>query len=132
MTIFIFGNQDLPQDNLAFLISKKLENLPGVNFKSVDPNGDLPISGNGQINIIDTIMGIDKVTLLTEKDLNQLVLSPRTTAHDYDLGFQLKYLTKIGRLKKVNVIGLPMNGKINYDLIHSILRKLVAQDIQGS
>jgi hypothetical protein len=77
-------------------------------------------------------MGIDEVTLLTEKDIDKLIISPRTTTHDYDLGFQLKYLTKIGRLKNIFIIGLPQNGHIDYDLIHSILRKLVAHDMQGS
>jgi hypothetical protein len=132
MIIYVFGNQDHPKDNLAFKISEKLSDIENVSFKSVSPNDDLPIPENKNLYILDTVMGIDEVTLLTEKDIDKLLLSPRTTTHDYDLGFQLKYLSKIGRLKKIFIIGLPINGKVDYDLTHSILRKLVAQDIQGS
>jgi hypothetical protein len=52
--------------------------------------------------------------------------------HDFDLGFQLKYLQKIGKLGEVTIIGLPINKTPDYLRIQSILRKLVAQDIQGS
>ena len=132
MKMYVFGNPDHPSDSLALKVSKKLNKFPGILFEFINPNADIPISSDKQINILDSVMGIEKVTLFSEKDIDKLILSPRTTAHDYDLGFQLKYLTKIGRLKKVNIIGLPMMGKVDYDLIHLILRKLVAQDIQGS
>ena len=62
----------------------------------------------------------------------RIVLPPRNSVHDFDLGFQLKYLKKLGKLGKVTIIGLPQTGEIDYDSIHSILRKLVAQDMQGS
>jgi hypothetical protein len=132
MKIFVFGNQDHPQDNLVFKVSKNLSDFPAVSFEFINPNADLPIPPDNILFLLDTVMGINQVTLLTEKDLDKLLLSPRTTTHDYDLGFQLKYLTKIGRLSKIFIIGLPFEGTVDYDLIHSILRKLVAQDIQGS
>ena len=132
MEIYVFGNPDHPQDNLALIVSEKLNDIPGVSFRPIDPNAELPLPRNKVIFIMDTVLGINQVELITEKDLDKILLSPRTTAHDYDLGFQLKYLTKIGRLNKINIIGLPLSGKVDYDLIHLILRKLVAQDIQGS
>jgi hypothetical protein len=55
-----------------------------------------------------------------------------SSVHDFDLGFQLLYLKKLGKLKNFLIIGIPMKGEINYLRIQSILRKLVAQDIQGS
>lgn len=132
MNIIVFGNPNHPQDSLALKVSKKLVNFKSVSFQTIDPNGDLPLSPGKGLVILDAVMGIDKVTLFTEKDIGKLVLPPRTSIHDYDLGFQLKYLKKIGRLKNIRIIGLPMNGNVDYDLIHSILRKLVAQDMQGS
>ena len=57
---------------------------------------------------------------------------PRTTVHDFDLAFQLKYLKKIGRLGEVYVLGIPKEGEVDYSRVISILRKLVAQDMQGS
>lgn len=132
MNILVFGNEDHETDNLAFVVSKKMDHIPGINHIYVKPNDDLPVDDSGSVLILDTVHGIDEVTLITEKDLDKLILSPRNTAHDYDLGFQLRYLSKIGKIKEINIIGIPINNKINYDLIHSILRKLVAQDIHGS
>ena len=127
MQIYVFGNQDSKLDNRVFEIIKKYSD---INFKIIDPNGDLPT--DSPTIIMDTVFGLDQVTLLTEKDLDKLIPSPRTSAHDYDLGFQLKYLRKIGKLNKVSIIGIPQTGPLDYNLFHSILRKLVAQDIQGS
>lgn len=132
MNLFVFGNEDHDMDNLAFQVSQKLLLIPGLTLKFIQPNDDLPIDSSGKVFLLDTVFGIDEVTVITEKDLDKFVLSPRNSAHDYDLGFQLKYLTKIGKLKKITLLGLPENKNIDYDLIHSILRKLVAQDIQGS
>ncbi|HEX9007839.1 MAG TPA: hypothetical protein VF837_01100 [Patescibacteria group bacterium] len=132
MTIYVFGNQDLSEDALPFLVSKKFKNLPGIIFRTIKPNEDLPLPNDKKLYILDTVVGLDKVTLLTEKEIDRLILSRSTTAHDYDLGFQLKYLRKIGKLEKFTIIGLPMNTDLDYDLINSIFKKLVAQDMQGS
>jgi hypothetical protein len=48
------------------------------------------------------------------------------------LGFQIKYLKKIGKLGKVTIVGLPMQGELDYLRIQSIFKKLVAQEMQGS
>ena len=133
MKVYVFGNRDYEKDKLSFEVVDKLDlkNLK-IEFEEVKPNQDLPFTGSDMVVMMDVVMGIDKVKLITEYDLDKLVLPPRSSAHDYDLGFQLKYLLKLGKLKKIRIIGLPMSGKVNYDSIHSILRKLVAQDIQGS
>ena len=132
MNLLVFGNEDNEVDNLAFLVAQKLTPVFGINLVFIKPNGDLPIDDTKIVFILDIVLGLDEVTLITEKDLAKFTLSPRNSAHDYDLGFQLKYLTKIDKLEKIYIIGLPENKNIDYDLIHSILRKLVAQDIQGS
>ncbi len=133
MKVYVFGNQDLPEDNLALKVVAALESkINGVKFVKVFPNGDLPFAGKKQVVIIDTVIGIDKVKLIEGDNLDKLIQSPRTSVHDFDLCFQLKYLQKLGKLKKVTIIGLTMKGKIDYFLIQAILRKLVAQDIQGS
>lgn len=54
--------------------------------------------------------------------------------HDFDLGYNLKLLKKVGKIDSVRIIGVPMG--IGEDLainqIQSILRKWAAQDMQGS
>lgn len=131
MKVYVFGNSDLPQDSAALRAAKEMVEK-NVEFITVDPNQDLPFADENQVVLMDTMDGIDQAELIQGKDLNKLFLSPRVSVHDFDLGFQLKYLKKIGRLGEVKIIGLPMKGKIDYLRIQSILRKLVAQDIQGS
>lgn len=134
MRVYVFGNEDVREDNIAFRVAKKQEGkIKNVEFVKVLPNQDLPFAEGqeGLVVIMDAVLGLEKVTLIT--DINKLILSPRTTVHDFDLVFQLKYLKKINKLKQVAIIGLPVNeAKIDYFLIQSILRKLVAQDMQGS
>lgn len=129
MKIYVFGNPDTPLDNLAIKTAKKIK---GVDFVFVNPNADLPFAGQKHVVIMDTVQGIDEITLFTKKDLDKIVTSRSTTVHDYDLGFQLKYLTKLGQLGQFSLIALPQFGSIDYDRIHSIFRKLVEQDMQGS
>jgi Ni,Fe-hydrogenase maturation factor len=135
MKVYTFGNEDLKEDNVAFKVAKILKGkIKEVEFIKVKLNEDLPFTATEKIVVIlDVIEGIDKVVELGDKDLDRLVVSKSSTVHDFDLGFQLKYLRKIGKLGEVIIIGLPMQeSKIDYFLIQSILRKLVAQDIQGS
>jgi len=131
MKVYVFGNSDLSQDSAALKAAKEIVEK-NVEFITVDPNQDLPFADENQVVLMDAVDGIDQAELIQGKDLNKLFLSPRVSVHDFDLGFQLKYLKKIGRLGEVKIIGLPMKGKIDYLRIQSILRKLVAQDIQGS
>lgn len=132
MKVFVFGNKDHEEDKLSFVVVKKLGKIKGIEFVEVKPNQDLPFVGSETVVMIDVVMGIDEVKLITESEIDKLVLPPRNSAHDYDLGFQLKYLLKLGKLNKIRIIGLPMNGNVDYDSIHSIFKKLVAQDMQGS
>ena len=128
MKVYVFGNLDVDTDNKALLLTP----IGGVTFIEVKPNQDLPFDKGKDVIIVDTVEGLKKITLITDNQLDKVILPPRSTTHDYDLGFQLKYLKKLGKLGRVTLIGLPMRGKINYKRIHSILRKLVAQDMHGS
>ena len=133
MKVYVFGNEDLALDSAAINVSKKLKGkIKNVEFVMVDVNQDLPFKDNENVVIMDTVLGLEKVSLILDNELDHLVSNSSLTAHDYDLAFQLKYLKKLGKLGKVTIIGLPPTGKINYSLIHSNLRKLVAQDMQGS
>lgn len=133
MIIYVFGNEDLDFDNNAIKVAEKLkDSVEKCEFFFVKTNQDLPFAGEKDIVIMDTIYGIKDITLLTDDDISNISQGKRTTAHDFDLGFQLKYLKKIGKLGKVTIIGLPMEKDMDYLRIQSILRKLVAQDIQGS
>ncbi len=107
--------------------------VDGVSFVFVGPNEDVPFADEGRVVILDTVHGIREVELI-EGDQNRdaLGLSPRGSVHDFDLAFQLRYLKKIGKLGDVTIIGVPPEGDVDHTRIQSILRKLVAHDMQGS
>lgn len=131
--VYVFGNEDVPEDSVPFMLYDRLSaDLPMLKFVKVAPNADLPFAGQESVIIFDTIQGIPEVKVFNEQDLKHLVLSPRTSVHDFDLGFQLKFLMKIGKLRHITLIGLPMGVDVPYDSIHETFKKLVAQDIQGS
>jgi Ni,Fe-hydrogenase maturation factor len=133
MKVYVFGNLDIPEDKWAFEVAEKIAGKSkNIEFVKVKPNEDVPFIDEKFVVILDTIAGIKNVVEIHDNDLDKLVLPPRSSVHDFDLGFQLKYLKKIGKIGKVTIIGLPMEGEIDYFLIQSILRKLVAQEIQGS
>jgi Ni,Fe-hydrogenase maturation factor len=131
--VYFFGNENVAEDNAVFEVVNKLKaELNNINFIFINPNEDLPFVDEKYVIILDTVQGIKKIEIITEQDLDKLIINRSTTAHDYDLGFQLKYLKKLGKLEKIIIIGLPQRGEIDYDLIQSILRKLVAHDMHGS
>ena len=133
MKVYVFGNEDLSFDSQAIKVAEKLEGLIGdCEFVNIKPNQDLPFVGEKNVVIMDTVEGIDDIKIIKNEDLNNISLAGKTSAHDFDLGFQLKYLKKIGKLGKITIIGLPMEKEVDYLRIQSILRKLVAQDMQGS
>ena len=131
MTVYVFGNEDFDLDNRVYELENRIKKkIQGIEFMDVKPNEDIP--NKKELIILDTVQGIEKVTVIREKDLDKLIFSRSVSAHDFDLGFQLKYLIKLGKLKKVKIIGIPQTGEVDYLRIQSIFKKLVAQDIQGS
>ncbi len=131
--VYIFGNEDLEIDNSPYkFLGRLVADFADIKFVKISPNSDLPLGDRKDVIIIDTVLGIDSIKIFTEDDLSHIELSPRNSVHDFDLGFQLKYLTKIGKLKNILIVGLPVGGTTTYDQIHETLRKLVAQDMQGS
>ncbi|GIW69916.1 MAG: hypothetical protein KatS3mg101_0663 [Patescibacteria group bacterium] len=133
MNVYVFGNRDSDLDNRAFEIADKLSKRNNdVRFIEIKPNQDLIPNNKENIIILDTIYNIKTIKVLNENDIDKIITAPRTSVHDFDLAFQLKYLKKIGKLGKVTIIGIPQKGRVDYRRIQSILRKLVAQDMQGS
>lgn len=107
-TIYIFGNPLLAYDSLPVELKPELEKeFPDIDFIIQDPNENLKPE-NGELVLIDTIEGIDKVIAID--DIGKIETRKIYSLHDFDLGFNLKLLAKIGMLKKVLIFGVPMNG----------------------
>jgi len=119
MNVLVFGNIDLLNDSEAIKFAKT-QVIENVSFQIINPNEDIPVFQNTQecLYILDVIQGITSVKVIDEKNLPKIILSPRNSAHDYDLAFQLKYLIKIGKISKFKIIGLPYAQKIDYSSIH--------------
>ncbi|MDQ3861912.1 MAG: hypothetical protein M3317_00100 [Actinomycetota bacterium] len=133
MRVYVFGNEYVAQDRRAIEVARELEGtIDGISFVFVDPNADVPLVDERNVVILDTVEGIRDVELVEEDELEGLILSPRGSVHDFDLGFQLRYLKKLGKLGEITIIGIPQEGGVDHLRIQSILRKLVAHDIQGS
>lgn len=120
-TIYIFGNPLLPFDSLPIKLLPKLKNaFPQINFIVKDPNENIK-PHNGELLIIDTVMGIKNVVVID--DIDKIQLSPTCSLHDFDLGYNLRLLKKIGKLKNVIIFGIPPN--INEEEALRQLTKLI-------
>ena len=107
--IYIFGNPLLKEDSLPIKLAPELKKkFPEIDFVVTDPNENLKPE-NSELYIIDTVRGIKKVEIIT--DLNKIQLNRIYSAHDFDLGFNLKLLQKIGKLNKVVIFGVPSKTK---------------------
>ena len=133
MNVYVFGNKYVAEDKRAIEVARELQNtVEGVSFIFLGPNEDVPFANEPQVVILDTIAGIQHVALVEGDAIDSLILSPRGSVHDFDLAFQLRYLKKLGKLGDVTLIGIPQEGELNHLRTKSILRKLVAHDMQGS
>lgn len=103
-TIFVFGNQDISQDALPLRILEGLKKLfPDAQFKTLDPNEEW--EAPEELTIIDTVIGINRVKIFS--DIDQFFNPPRISPHDFDVASHLKYLKKLGKIKKIKIIGIP-------------------------
>ncbi len=109
MKILVFGNLLTKQDNLALKLLPKLRELfPDIEFKEFDPTENLEAEiENKKLSILDVVQGINNVTII--RDIEQLSQNKVYSMHDFDLAYNLKLLKKIGKLKEIEIIGLPQN-----------------------
>lgn len=121
----VFGNRILKNDSLPVLLIPELQRqFPNFVFKEFDPNENLEREGR-DLNIIDTIEGIDRVVLLT--DIDKIRRSPVVSMHDFDLGYSLKLLKKLKLLDSVKIFGVPM--KIKKEDAIGQLSELIASNL---
>lgn len=108
MTVWVFGNPDLPADALPIRLLPELRRrYPEHTFVIQDPLEEWDVPQH--LCILDTVKGISAVTEFNTLDV--FADSPRVTMHDYDLGTTLKWLRKLGKLPHVRIIGIPPNAE---------------------
>ena len=122
--ILAFGNELIEQDNLAVKISKelKLENADVERCYSV--NDLFKYQNYENIFILDVVRNLNKVTLI--EDINKIKTHKLYSLHDFDLGFFLKLMKQLGKLKEIKIIGIPQKGdkEIIKKEIKEILKKI--------
>ena len=108
MKIFVFGNEDLKEDNLPLRILPQLcKKFPEIKFEVKDPNEEweIPSDFTSEITILDTAVGIKVVTSFD--GLEKFSKPPRVGMHDFDALTNLRLLQKLGKIKKVKIIAVP-------------------------
>ena len=104
--ILVFGNPVLANDSLPFrLIEPLRKKFPEIEFVEFDPNENLEKEGRS-LEIIDTVEGIKKVTVI--RDIDSIKTQKVCSMHDFDLGYNLKLLKKLGYVESVIIFGVPM------------------------
>jgi Ni,Fe-hydrogenase maturation factor len=106
MTVFVFGNPDLETDSLPLRLLPKLrQEFPEIKFEVKDPNEEWPeIEFENVLTVIDTVVRIKDVAIFD--DLEKFKSAPRVSMHDFDALTNLRLLQKLGKIKKVKIIGI--------------------------
>ena len=123
MDILVFGNAAYSPDSLPLRILPDLrQRLPGNRFLALDPNEEWEVSGD--LTVIDTVINLNRPMIF--RSLDAFRTSPRCSTHDFDALAQLRLLSKLGRIGRVTVIGLPpqMSEAAASDFIATVLAEL--------
>ncbi|HEY4477353.1 MAG TPA: hypothetical protein VJB56_01885 [Candidatus Paceibacterota bacterium] len=121
--VYVFGNPDIKEDSLPLQILPRLQKeFPDILFRVLDPNEEWDAPEN--LVIIDTVLGIDKVTVFD--DLDQFSLAPRVSLHDFDAYANLRLLSKLGKLKTIKIIGVSPETQENtaFEKVKSLLETM--------
>lgn len=106
MKVFVFGNIDLQNDSLPLRILPELEKkFPEIKFQIRDSNEEWENSELEKIIILDTVINIKDIKIFD--NLEKFSKVPRVGMHDFDALTNLKYLQKLGKIKKIKIIGIP-------------------------
>lgn len=111
--ILCFGNPYLKDDSLAIKVADYFIKDPvkGIEFvKCVAPDEVLNYT-NKKFFILDVVKDIAEPRFFN--NIDQIEANNLVSLHDFDLGFFLKLMKETGQLDKVNIICLPMNGKVD-------------------
>src|SRR3989338_10169531 len=107
MHIYVFGNPDLQDDSVPHKILPELKKMfPHITFIPTDPN-ELGFAPKNPGGIMDTVRGIERVTLFT--DPSRICAMRRVSVHDYDLGIHLALLAKVHEKLEIRIIGIPQS-----------------------
>ena len=106
MKISVFGNPNLPEDSAALkLIPQLKRKYPQAQILVEDPTEGLKPANDWLI--VDVCREIEQITEFT--DLDQFAAMRRVSVHDYEVITELKLLKKLGKIKKLKILAVPVN-----------------------
>ncbi len=121
--MYVLGNPLEEIDALPLRVLPRLrEAFPTIHFVEIDPTENFPEEEH--LIIIDTIINTTQVIVWTDVDAIQS--SPSYSLHDFDLGMTLKLLKKMGKLKRVTILGVPSVQNGNDEQILIELKKTIS------
>jgi len=107
--IYIVGNALVDEDSMPLRLMPLLQKeFPEIEFKELDPTENFPEDLN-EISIIDTVKGLTTPEVFT--DIDQFINKKGVSMHDFDLAWEMKLMKKMGKLKKITIIGIPLQTK---------------------
>jgi len=112
----VFGNPDLEKDNLVVKLLPRLKKkFPEIEFRLEDPVEGLrpPPDVTSKWVIIDVgvpanVKAAGQEEIKVFDDVDKIEVKRRVGLHDYGLGMELKLLEKLGKIKKLKIIVVPM------------------------
>lgn len=123
MEVWVFGNPDLTEDATPIQLLPKLRaTFPEHTFVHQDPLDEWHMPE--RLYIIDTVQGVDVVSVFTSLDAFQN--APHVTMHDFDLGTQLQFMKKLGKLpNELFMFGIPAHlpADVAFDQLAGLLRQ---------
>lgn len=123
-TVYVLGNPLLKIDSKPVQMLPVLqENFPQIRFIRIDPTEEFFLDSASDLILIDTVIGLRDPVLIT--DMNKWQLSSRVSVHDFDLPISLGILKKLGKIKSVKIIGVPVKGSLK-KLNRQVARLLTA------
>ncbi len=113
--VLVFGNRLVKADSIALRVAEKLRGkMLGFEFRHAGSLLDAQAASSDRTKtkgkkrnliLLDAVQGIKKVKLIN--DLGMLESAGAVSAHDLDLGFELRLLGKLGIAKHPVIIGIP-------------------------
>ena len=104
--LFVFGNEYLSGDSFALEVADLLKDeCEIIHCRSPE---DLLDVDDEEIIILDVVRGVERPVLIT--DVDKIKTRSLISLHDFDLGFFIKLMRKIGIKKIVRILGVPESG----------------------
>jgi Ni,Fe-hydrogenase maturation factor len=122
--IYVLGNPLVEEDSLPLRLLPELKKkFSNIHFIELDPTETFPEEEH--FVIIDTILNTEKAVLLN--NIDKIQFQTQFSLHDFDLGFNLKLMKKLGKIKDISIIGLPpqIDPKEALEQIGKIIREQV-------